>query len=65
MFVTSVNGLCVTGLCAAGVVIVSVEGHDISESWDILSPVTHSLSARRHSRIAAENGVLHNLLRKR
>lgn len=57
-------------MCVAGVVAVSTEGHDVSESlrhseslghsesWDILSPVRHSLSARRHSRIAAENGVL-------
>jgi hypothetical protein len=57
-------------VCVAGVVVVSVEGHDVSESlglseslghsesWDILSPVRHSLSARWCSRIAAENGVL-------
>jgi hypothetical protein len=49
---------------------ISVEGPDVSEllglsessghseSWDILSPVRHSLSARRHSRVAAENGAL-------
>jgi hypothetical protein len=55
----------------AGVVVISVEGPDISESlglseslgrsesWDILSPVRHSLSTRQYSRIAAENGVLH------
>jgi hypothetical protein len=55
----------------AGVVVVSVEGHDVSESlglpeslehsesWDILSLMRHSLSARRYSRIAAENRVLH------
>ena len=55
----------------ADVVVVSVEGHAVSESlglsesvchsesWDILSPVRHSLSARQYSKIAAENGVLH------
>jgi hypothetical protein len=55
----------------AGVVVISVEGPDVSESlglseslghsesWDILSPVRHSLSTRWYSRIAAENEVLH------
>jgi hypothetical protein len=55
----------------AGVVVVSMEGRDVSESlglseslghsesWDILSPLRHSLSARQYSMIAAENGVLH------
>jgi hypothetical protein len=63
-FITSVNGLHVSGLYVAGVMVVSMEGHDISESlghsesWNILSPGRHSLSARRYSRIAAENGVL-------
>jgi hypothetical protein len=58
-------------VCAAGVVVVSVEGHDVSESlehseslghsesWDMLSPMRHSLSARRYSRIAEENRALH------
>ena len=58
-------------VCVAGVVVVSMEGHGISESlglseplghlesWDILSPMRHSLSARRHSRIAVEKGALH------
>jgi hypothetical protein len=57
----------------AGVVVISVEGPEVSESlglseslghfesWAILSPMRHSLSARRYSRIAAENGVLHKL----
>jgi hypothetical protein len=48
----------VIGLCVAGVAVVSFEGLDISESWDIVSPMRHSLSDRRHSRIAVENGVL-------
>jgi hypothetical protein len=59
-------------VCVAGVVVVSTEGHDVSaslghsessghsESWVILSPVRHSLSARRHSRIPEENGALHS-----
>jgi hypothetical protein len=65
-FITSVNELYIIGLYVAGVVVVSVEGYDVSESlghseslchsesWDILSPVRHSLSVRRYSRIAAE-----------
>jgi hypothetical protein len=48
----------VIGLYVAGVVVVSFEGLDISESWDIVSPVRHSLSARRHSRIPVENGAV-------
>jgi hypothetical protein len=70
-FITSVNGLCAIGLCVAGVMAVSMEGHVVSEllrhseslghseSCDILSPVRFSLSARRYSRIAAATGVLH------
>jgi uncharacterized membrane protein YidH (DUF202 family) len=48
----------VIGLCMAGVAVVSFEGLDVSESWDIVSPVRHPLSIRRHSRIAAEKGAL-------
>jgi hypothetical protein len=46
----------VIGLCVAGVIVVSFEGLDISELWDIVSPMRHSLSARRYSRIAAKMG---------
>jgi hypothetical protein len=48
----------VIGLCVAGVAVVSFEGLDVNESWDIVSPMRQPLSARRCSRIAAENGVV-------
>jgi hypothetical protein len=44
----------------AGVMVISVEGPDASGSLGLSeSFVRHSLSTRRYSRIAAENGVLH------
>jgi hypothetical protein len=46
-FITSVIGPCVFGVYGAGVVVISIEGPDVSESLglpesrDILSPVGH------------------------
>jgi hypothetical protein len=67
-----VIGPCVFRVYGAGVVVVSIEGPDVSESLGlpesrgIRSPGTFgvpydiSLSTRQYSRIAAENGVLQN-----